>query len=743
MLGHGDLNPPSNIGPARNFMMLLRRCAPRLALADHATRPALQAEFEQTVLRMAIGGIVLIYLLIYTLKDGSVTQQELEVDLVALAFFLFSAGLVIRTLSFAQCSVLRRVVGMVADNAVTSYCLIRMGEGGAVVLGVYLFVTFGNGFRYGRKYLHACQILALIGFTTVLGVSPFWSQHLAIGTGLLVSMIVLPFYVGVLAERINEARKRADEANKAKGRFLANVSHEMRTPLNGVIAMADVLRETQLNESQREIVDTLGTSAHLLLVQIEDVLDMAKIEAGRVQISRHPFDLSQLVGSTVKVVLPQAKFKDLQVSVDLPSQLSGWFTGDAHHLRQVLLNLLANAVKFTEKGSVELRIRESIDSDKGKRIRFDVVDTGIGIAPEKQAAIFEPFTQADDSITRVYGGTGLGTTIARQLVTLMGGVIGVESAPGVGSTFWFDVPLERAEAITGEQLPALREEGRFGVDGAGPLPSADKVRKIRGARILVAEDNATNQRVVELILETAGHRATIVSNGEAALDELEKGGYDLALFDLSMPVVSGLEALKLYRFTAQQPVPILILSANVTAEVIEECTTAGAAEFIAKPIRPTTLLQAIERHLSERVHEHSAPVMTRAEDRPALTVVDTPPVDQSVLMDLERLSSDPTFIARLLNGFRSDAERLVREISDALAQRRYEAVKDSAHALKGGAGSVGASQLVMLATRFEQASHEQLRLKSAAWTEELTRAYSVAIARLDRHLELRKERVGL
>jgi len=258
----------------------------------------------------------------------------------------------------------------------------------------------------------------------------------------------------------------------------------------------------------------------------------------------------------------------------------------------------------------------------------------------------------------------------------------------------------------------------------------------------VAEDNATNQRVAQLVLESGGHRPTIVTNGEAALDELQKGGYDLALFDLSMPVVSGLEALKLYRFTTDKPIPVVMLSANVTSEVIAECTAAGAAEFIAKPLRPNTLLAAIERHLTSRAVELEAPVPARGEERPALTVVDTPPVDATVLADLDRLSTDPTFISRLLNGFHSDAERLVKEMIDALAARKYEVLKDSAHALKGGAGSVGATQLMMMATRFEKATHEMLRLNAAKWTEELTKATDAALAVLDRHVENHRQRSG-
>jgi two-component system sensor histidine kinase RpfC len=261
---------------------------------------------------------------------------------------------------------------------------------------------------------------------------------------------------------------------------------------------------------------------------------------------------------------------------------------------------------------------------------------------------------------------------------------------------------------------------------------------------LVAEDNATNQRVAQLVLESGGYRPVIVSSGEAALDALESGEYDLALFDLSMPGVSGLEALRLYRFSAAKPVPILILSANVTSEVISECALAGAAEFVAKPIRPATLLEAIERHLpaADGPLVHVSATHAASEPRPVLTVVQPAAIDERVLADLDRLSSDPTFIGRLLAGFRSDAERLVSEISEALATRNYEAVKDAAHALKGGAGSVGATHLTTIATRLEKANHETLRSKAFEWTDDLHRAAAEALSILDRHVVIHEQQVG-
>lgn len=691
-------------------------------------------EFEQASIRVVIAAIVMVYLFWYALRDGKITPNETVVLQVAVLFFVFSLTLTLRVLMTARPSVPRRYLAMVVDNAVTTFCLMQMGEGGAVIIGVYLFISFGNGFRYGRRYLHICQALGVMGFASVLVVSDFWSHHVAIGAGFLIGLLILPLYVGVLAERIEKAKKRADEANQAKGRFVANVSHEMRTPLNGVIAMADILRETSLNASQREIVETMTTSAQLLLAQIEDVLDLSKIEAGRVHIETRPFNLARLLSSATKLVLPQARYKGLEVTASITLGDSEWFEGDAHHLSQVLLNLLSNAVKFTEHGHVTLSAHVKEQRDDERTIRVEVRDTGIGIPQNKQATIFEPFTQADDSVTRIYGGTGLGTTIARHLIALMGGTIGVESTPGVGSVFWIELPLKLSVAQGDDLGEAIfvKHKSASTAQALAAMQSG-KVQRIRGARILVAEDNSTNQRVAQLILESGSHNVTLVQNGEEALNALESGTFDLALFDLSMPVVSGLQALKLYRFTTTKPIPILILSANVTPEVMAECERAGAAEFVPKPLRASHLLDAVERHLaSEAILASPAPV--RNEEKPQLSVVETPLVDTEVLRDLCALSSDPTFVGRLLSGFKEDTDRLVKEITSSITNRKYEAIRDSAHALKGGAASVGASQLSQLARKLENASGDALRLRAAQWIEEILKTSQLTNDALERYV---------
>ena len=703
-----------------------------IEMLSTAPRP----ELEQALLRVAIPAAVMIYVALDEFIGDPLTATEYRALWFAIAFFLFAVILAGFVLNATAGSAPRRIFGIFVDNAANTAFMLLSGEAGAFVFGVYLFVTFGNGFRYGSMYLRISQALSIIGFLIVLYVSPFWSKHIPVGIGILLALLVLPFYVGVLAERITEARKRADEANRAKGRFLANVSHEMRTPLNGVIAMADLLRETSLNEGQQEIVETLANASQLALAQIEDVLDAAKIEAGRVQIETRPFDLGRLLNGSVKVISPQARYKGLTVTTDIDPSLARWFSGDPHHLRQVLLNLLANAVKFTERGEIALSARALSSTPDGAVVRIEVKDTGIGIPADKLGTIFEAFTQADDSVTRVYGGTGLGTTIARQLVVLMGGRVGVESVVGSGSTFWVELPLSKTEPrgadladenVTSRRLPTSLQAATTG--------GISKASRIRGARVLVAEDNLTNQRVTRLILESGGHFATIVKNGEEALDALEQGEFDIALFDLSMPVVSGLEALKMYRFTATKPIPILMLSANVTVEAMEQCHAAGAAEFVQKPVRASFLLDAIDRNLAERAGDFVA--SARSEERPALTVVQPPPLDPSVIAELANLSRDPTFEERLLRGVRSDCAQLVDEIVTALSKRRYQDVSNAAHALKGAAGSVGAGLWVQFAVRLEKADHETLRLKAGALAQELTRISQRTYEALDTHIESR------
>ena len=311
-------------------------------------------ELGQAVLRVVIGSFVILGLVVPMLTSAEPSAAVVHSFWFVSGFVLFAIAIVIRVLASPSVSPVRRMLGMIADNGGTAYFMLQMDEWGALVFGIYIFVAFGNELRYGRLYGLASQALALVAFAFVVLISDFWSHHWLVAAGVLLALGALPFYVAHLSAQLKRAKLRAEEANQAKDRFLANVSHEMRTPLNGVIAMADLLRETSLQGTQRDLVQTLSTSAQLPLAQIEDVLDMAKLQAGRVNIETRPFELGKLLTDLVKVIVPQARYKRLAVNTDISSEAGHWFIGDAHHLRQVVLNLLSNAVKFTERGGVTI-----------------------------------------------------------------------------------------------------------------------------------------------------------------------------------------------------------------------------------------------------------------------------------------------------------------------------------------------------------------------------------------------------
>lgn len=610
----------------------------------------------------------------------------------------------------------------------------------------------------------------------------------------------------------------------------------MRTPLNGVIGASDLILETPLNAEQKDLVKTLRNSGHILLKLIEDVLDFSKIESGKLVAETVDFDLHRLVKNIMDMFAPQAANKGLQLHTHFSAETSFLLRGDLQHLRQVIINLVGNAIKFTQEGKVELRIHTLSQNKTTAMLRFEVADTGIGIPIESQLAIFESFTQAGANITSKYGGTGLGTTISKQLIEFMGGQIGLHSEVGAGSVFWFEIPFQKqpqtetphadqtlqnirafviglprsdtrsiAESLTGWAVrfdcptsisglfahlhsmqsdnqqklvilchpkslgisdaefaasmwedfhpsrvslilldPALNEYSQDelfkmgyscflqtpvdktllfnALHGVTPQPSSEGEiisfmehyeRSNQGKRklnILVAEDNGTNRLIISKILERAGHTVDLVENGEEALDMLENKSYDLAILDMNMPILAGLEAVKIYRFTARDKphLPIIILTATATTEARRECEEAGADAYLTKPIDAYSLLDVVAQLAATRDKPTSSGVI--ALQKGLETAIEIPVLNLNALQHLRTLGNqDAYFVDNLIRGFIAESEELLAEMQAAMNRKEYLAVKKLAHTLKGSAGNVGAEILFHICREITQLGHSDPR----------------------------------
>jgi two-component system sensor histidine kinase RpfC len=332
---------------------------------------------------------------------------------------------------------------MASDVALVCVLLYLLGEYGVPFFAVYLWLTVGNGFRYGYRELILCASLSITGFLVVIKITPFWRGELLFSVTGIILLTVIPMYVSILLKRLQAEKEKAELANTEKSRFLANVSHEIRTPLNAVVGFSDLLGKTTDKVKQAQIAKNIKAASESLMALIEGVLDFSRIESGRVLIKNEEFDLYALLHSVSSLFSMQLEQGKVSYITDIDVSLPPCMYGDSDRVRQILVNLLGNAVKFTPEGEIRLAVRKIDAGEQGEQILFEVIDTGIGISRELQFRIFERFRQADDSVQRQYGGTGLGTAIARHLVELMGGVIGVESEERKGSKFWFKLPLHR------------------------------------------------------------------------------------------------------------------------------------------------------------------------------------------------------------------------------------------------------------------------------------------------------------
>ena len=789
-------------------------------------------EHEMVINRVAISALILIYLG-GAAMFGTIVPREAVI--LTTLFFGISFAFLAHMLYQPGVSVPRRVTAIFSDLGFLSWGIHAGDEALSLLYPIFLWIIFGNGFRFGLPYLFGSMLVAVAGFSAVVATTEYWASHPKLAYGLIGGLVILPPYAATLIKKLQQAKSEAEQANKAKSLFLASVSHEFRTPLNAVIGMSDMLRDTKLNAEQLDMTQTIRGSARTLLAQINEILNYSRIEAGQMPDQSVDFDLHSVMGQVRSMLSAQAKEKGVRLSLHVTPQTPRMLHGNSRALHDILTNLAANAVKFTGHGNIVIAAHALEQKDGTARLRFEVSDTGIGIAPAAIGKIFESFTQADESIIDRFGGTGLGLAIVKQLVERQGGRIGVESELGKGSTFWIELCypppehavgaaqmpdlassrvilltrnnetgthiekiIESANAVvevarspgqacdqaslpstgnirrtiviiddsqlgtdraavssmlyrlhdtgnlslilvsgeTADALPALPVRFDYASVVAAPVTQealaaaltaasageaddseSDEVEKQvsnRKLSVLVADDNKTNQKVIAKILERAGHDVSIVENGEQALDAMQAKAFDIALMDVNMPVLNGIEATKLHRFASlgKPRLPIIALTADATPETKQRCEEAGMDACVIKPIEPARLLNIIDtivgaRTVSDQEAFTESETVKRITSHPKFRNADSSSIDTRALSDLESLGG-ATFVRELIADFNRETASLLLDLKRSIESGDVTALREELHALRSGAANIGARRIYKMCLAWRHIGEREL-----------------------------------
>ena len=677
----------------------------------------------QALMRVGLGGVLIL--------GGLVGVRLLHMrlpyaSLMGVCYLVYAAGLQALTSGGGLVASRRMAyVTAVADSVMLTAWMLVSGSVGQLIVPVYLFTAIGYGMRTGsRRIMQVSQASAVLGLL-LAPLVPYWREHTMFWLSSLVSVVLVPGYVGVLMQRLHLALRHAEDASQAKSGLLARVGRELRTPLSGISNAAELIQVEAQEARPRQLARTILSLSNHVLADLQALLEQSTATLGKLELASEPLHLArllQVVGAAVEI---RARKKALDFSVHVDPRIRDAVLGDPNWLSRVLINLLGNAVQFTESGSVGLDVHLLRERTDAYLVRFAVHDTGAGIAKEHQQRIFDPFVQVREPATAQTGGAGLGLAICRQAVERMGGTLRLRSKPGVGSTFSFDLPLRRVSA---QGAPVDDPDSLVWLGDEPPR------------RLLVVDDNPTNRVLLQELLQREGHEVVAAASGEHALRILaDDPHFDLLLIDCEAGGVDGAMLLRTHRAGARRCVPAYFLSADASASGAARMRESGALGVLTKPVRLRALRHAIrtacsgEQPLPQAGGPGLAPMPKQAAAAAAARLRPVPVVyiDMAVIDRLRGIGTSPGFVRELLERAVADIDDGTRRLLQSLQGGDLEAARDAAHALKGVCMETGAMRLMNLALavmRTESSYLLESRSRIAAELRETSQRTAEALA---------------
>lgn len=539
-------------------------------------------ESNQAIFRLILS-LLVTFQIGYGMEMNYYPQRLTEFYLLAVSFNTFAIASLI-SLKYIPHSQFRTYLSIPTDVIGVS-CAMLLTDAGpfSPLFLLYPWMYVSYAVRYGINHLYFTALSCITAFIVILGITNTWQTHSVDAVVYLIFLLILPLYLKIILKRIITEREEKEHALKTRNEFLATMSHEIRTPMSGIIGMTTLLERTELNEQQREYISSLKSTSAVLHTLINDVLDLSKLEANKETLDLQAIKLREIVYDSVQVFIAKAKAKNIKLEFDFEN-IPEVIIADANRMRQILLNLISNAIKFTQQGSVIINVKGHEKDCDSWNIKFEIIDTGSGIEQKHLGRIFEAFYQCNHISNLPHQGTGLGTAIAKELVELMDGEIGLSSHYGKGSIFWFQLPLATASSKKQESQLVTSQ------NSLGVLPKA--------LNILIAEDNVINAKVITTFLQDEGHTAVLVTTGEEAIERLSSNKYDMVFMDMRMPNINGPDATKQWRQLEKEGfhTPIIALTANASPADRQLCINSGMDDFLVKPVSPEQLNNIIQKY---------------------------------------------------------------------------------------------------------------------------------------------------